>query len=168
MERRSPLRAMSEKRRQRLAEQGNRSPFSTLTNGTPARSTFPTRKTNTGPTPSVRTLVAARSGGWCEWPGCPHTATDLHHRLNRKTGGRHGAAAARINGAAWLLAACRPHHEQVTSPTGDVRVRVEAMGWLLREHQDAETTPVLTRHHPLPVLLTAAGSMTTTPNHIPA
>jgi len=174
MERRTRLQPMSTKRRQQLAEQGNTNPFSTLPVGAPlnraeggrfaALDRKPTK--NTGPTAAVRTLVDARSGGRCEWPGCPRPQQDRHHRLNRKSGGRHGAAAVRINGAAWLLAACRPHHERVTNPTGEVRVEAARMGWVLRENQDAESTPVLTRHHSTPVLLTAAGSYTThSPDH---
>lgn len=174
LERRTPLRAMSDRRRQQLTEQGNPSPFSTLTNRAPvgrgnvSRPAVPAPRgtRDTGPTPAVRALVAARSGGRCEWPGCTQPGTDVHHRLNRKAGGRHGAARERINGAAWLLAACRPHHDQVTSPTGGVRVLVERAGWLLREHQDAALTPVSTCHHPMPVLLTALGTWATcTTNH---
>lgn len=168
---RTPLKPMSERRRQQFAEQGNTNPFSTLTNGVVGRGSVPRpaapaprRTRDTGPTAAVRQLIAARSTGRCEWPGCPRPATDVHHRLNRKAGGRHGAASDRINGAGWLLAACRPHHDTVTSPTGEVRALVERMGWLLREHQDAETTPVVTRHHPLPLLLCADGTWTT---HIP-
>jgi hypothetical protein len=172
---------MSAKRRAALAEQGNSNPFSTLTNGAVGRGSAPRlaapaprRPRDTGPTPQVRALITARSGGRCEWPGCPRLATDIHHRLNRKAGGRHGEARERINSAAWLIAACRPHHDRVTSPVGAARVLAEHMGWLLREYQDAELTPVLTRHAPLPVLLTAAGTWTThspnqtTPTEVPA
>ncbi|MFF0821186.1 hypothetical protein ACFYUR_12445 [Micromonospora haikouensis] len=153
---RSPLNAMSGKRRAKLAAAGVANPFSTLVNGgAVGRGSAPRlaapapkqrRTRDTGPTADVRALIAARCGGWCEWPACPRPYTDVHHRLNRKSGGRHGAAAVRINGAGWLLAACRPHHERVTNPVGDVRVEAERMGWILREHQDAEVTPVFTRH----------------------
>lgn len=115
------------------------------------------RQRATGPTPAVRNAVAARSAGQCEWPGCVRAATDVHHRLNRKAGGRHGAMAALINGVAWLLHACRPHHEFVTSPHGEARVLALATGWLLLEGQDAELVPVRTRHAVGPVWLTAAG-----------
>lgn len=115
------------------------------------------RPAYTGPTPEVRALVAGRCGGRCEWPGCRRAAVDIHHRLNRKNGGRHGAARERINQAGWLLGACRHHHERVTNPVGEVRAEVEAMGWLLREHQDALATPVLTRHRPELVVLDNAG-----------
>jgi hypothetical protein len=101
---------------------------------------------NTGPSAKVRELVAVRSQGWCEWPGCWLVASDLHHRLNRKQGGRRGEAATRINQAAWLLHACRPHHDAVTSPVGEARALARESGWLLHEHEDALTVPVLSRH----------------------
>lgn len=100
----------------------------------------------TGPSPAVRRLVALRSDGWCEWPGCWLVAADVHHRLNRKSGGRHGEMRARINQAAWLLHTCRPHHSRVTSPVGADRVLIRLMGWLLHEGEDALTAPVESRH----------------------
>lgn len=159
---------MSGKRRAKLAAAGVANPFSTLTNnGAAGRDMTPRlaapapkqrRPRDTGPAAEVRALIAARSGGCCEWPVCPRLYTDVHHRLNRKSGGRRGAAAARINGAAWLLAACRPHHERVTNAVGEVRADAEHAGWVLREFQNAETTPVFTRHGW--VLLTPDGGFT--------
>jgi hypothetical protein len=108
----------------------------------------------------VIALVGQRSAGWCEWPGCRRPGTDRHHRLNRKAGGRHGTAAQRINGAAWLLVCCREHHQAVTSPTGAGRAAAIERGWLLLEHQHAEAVPVWTRHHLEPVLLAADGTWT--------
>lgn len=108
---------------------------------------------DTGPKRPTVALLAARSDGWCEWPTCNQLATDNHHRLNRKAGGRHGEAAERINGAAWLLAACRTHHRRVTSAYGAVLILVKRMGWVLTEDQDATVVPVLTRHDEHPVLL---------------
>ena len=131
----------------------------------PIRAGAPPTARDTGPTARVRRLVYLRCGadlgprgrilepGWCEWPGCWSPRTDLHHRLNRKTGGRHGDRADELNQAAWLLATCRDHHQQVTSPSAAQLVEARAMGWLLREHEDALLVPVLTRHHPVPVLL---------------
>lgn len=118
---------------------------------------------DTGPGVKTRRLVYARAGkngdwpGWCEWPGCTRPRQELHHRLNRKDGGRHGVMAARLNGAAWLLAVCRVHHRLVTSACGIALVRARSMGWVLMEHQDAAATPVLTRHHRRAVLLDDAG-----------
>jgi hypothetical protein len=119
-----------------------------------------------GPTRRTRLLVYARAGatdGWpggCEWPGCTRPRTDVHHRLNRKAGGRHGQMRARLNRAAWLLACCRHHHRQVTSAHGDELAAARAAGWLLVEGQDAAVVPVLTRHHQGPVLLDDAGGWT--------
>lgn len=178
MKRGSGLNPISAKRRAALDAAGMQatSTFaarSPLAAGTPLQRTAPIRRTGTralrasagagkrpeytGPTPEVRALVVARCTGRCEWPGCRRSAVDVHHRLNRKSGGRHGAARERINQAGWLLGACRPHHDRVTNPVGEVRAEVERMGWLLREHQDALTTPVLTRHRPGLVLLDNSG-----------
>lgn len=124
---------------------------------------------DTGPTARVRRLVYLRCGadlgprgrilepGWCEWPGCQAPRSDLHHRLNRKAGGRHGERADELNQPAWLLAVCRLHHGQVTSPSGAQLVEARALGWLLYEHEDARLVPVLTRHHSARVLLDNAG-----------
>lgn len=120
----------------------------------------PRGRRDTGPTAKVRKLAYDRSGGWCEWPGCTKPRAELHHRLNRKDGGRHGEMRHRINQAAWLLAACSDHHRLVTSPVGADRELAESSGWLLREgpDQDARLVPVLTRHAPGPVLLDNRGN----------
>ncbi|MEU0078627.1 hypothetical protein ABZY58_12075 [Micromonospora tulbaghiae] len=152
LQRRTGLNPMSPKRRAELAAAG-RSAFSTFTNtgaglsrAAADRDRKPKRKpAYTGPSDRVKALVDGRSGGRCEWPGCERAQQDRHHRLNRKAGGRHGEAAERINQASWLLGVCRRHHDRVTNPVGEVRVEAERMGWILREHQDAATTPVLTR-----------------------
>lgn len=121
---------------------------------------------DTGPCKSVRGIVYVRCGatdgldghpGICEWPGCHGRRVDLQHRLGRKSGGRHGEAHERINTAAWLIATCREHHRQVTSPYGAARKLAQDMGWLLEEHQDAHEVPVLTRHAPVLVLLDDEG-----------
>ena len=104
------------------------------------------RPKDTGPTARVRALVRLRSQGWCEWPVCGRTATDVHHRLNRKAGGRHGEMARRINQPAWLLHACRDHHRAVTSPAGAALDLAHDTGWLLREGSDALLIPVSSRH----------------------
>lgn len=104
------------------------------------------KRRDTGPSARVRALVHARSGGWCEWAGCWLIAVDIHHRLNRKSGGRHGEMRERINQGAWLLDACRMHHDLVTSPHGEARVLARESGWLLREGEDARSVPVLSRH----------------------
>lgn len=104
------------------------------------------RPKNTGPTAKVRALVRLRSRGICEWPVCGREATDIHHRLNRKQGGRQGEMAQRINQPAWLLHACRGHHRAVTSPVGAALDLAIDSGWLLREGSDALLIPVVSRH----------------------
>ncbi|WP_250029709.1 hypothetical protein [Paractinoplanes maris] len=110
------------------------------------RANQPKRARDTGPSKAVRALVAVRSEGWCEWHDCWLVAAEVHHRLNRKNGGRHGEAAVRINQPAWLLHACRRHHSLVTSPVGADRALARESGWLLHEHEDALSVPVLSRH----------------------
>jgi hypothetical protein len=113
--RRTELRAFSAKRMAELEAQGIR-PTSTFK--PTQRKATGKRPKDTGPKQSVTELVHKRSGGMCEWSGCTEPATDKHHRLNRKDGGRHGEMRDRLNGVAWLLHACRVHHAYVTSPFG--------------------------------------------------
>lgn len=96
----------------------------------------------TGPPARVRRLVRARADNTCEWPACGRVGTDYHHRLNRKSGGRHGERREQVNSASWVVLACRPHHEYVTSPHGAAREDVIARGWLLEEHQIAGEVPI--------------------------
>lgn len=143
----TPMRAMSEKRVAALAAEGVR-PSSTLAVKAPKLAAAPAkrkRQRDTGPTAATRRLIAERSDGMCEGTNCGQPATDHHHRLNRKAGGRHGEAAIRINGAAWLIHTCRRHHAEVTSPFGPMREKALRSGWLLLEHQDGTTVPVLYR-----------------------
>lgn len=164
-----PLAQMSAKRRAKLAGAGVTNPRSTLATTTPparkpmlrtAAAVKPKRVKDTGPKRSVVDLLKVRSGGVCEWMGCDKSAADKHHRLNRKTGGRHGEMAVRVNGVAWLLHVCRMHHAYVTSAFGVALERARRYGWLLREGQDAARVPVRTRHHPAAVLLNEAGKWT--------
>lgn len=134
---------MSKRRRTELADAGVVAPFTTLRRAV-AAGMATLRRAYTGPSDAVCPMVDRRSGGVCEWPGCHRPQQDRHHRLNRKQGGRHGEMRDRLNGAAWLLGCCRPHHNMVTSPFGGILVKARAMGWLLREGQDAPLVPVLT------------------------
>lgn len=152
---RTPLAPMSEKRRAQLAATGNTFPTSTFTRS--PKLSQPKRPNDTGPTRSVVQLLHARSEGLCEWPRCFDQATEKHHRLNRKAGGRHGVAAVRVNGIEWLIHTCRVHHEFVTSPVGERRCVAIRMGWLLTERQDAARAPVWTRHDEEPVWLLPGG-----------
>jgi hypothetical protein len=162
LKRTSPLRAktpMPQFSEKRLAE--------FRANGWPANSTFTPRqreprdkqprRRDTGPPRATVELLFVRSGRICEWPDCGQSATEKHHRLNRKHGGRHGEAHKRVNGVAWLLHACHLHHAYVTSPSGERRETAIAMGWLLLENQDATQVPVLTCHDDEPVWLDADG-----------
>lgn len=117
------------------------------------------RASRTGPDRATCLLVDRRSGRVCEWPGCGQPQTDRHHRLNRKQGGRHGEAVVRVNGAAWLLGACRTHHAYVTSPHTERLIVARANGWVLREHEDATQVPVLTCHDPYRVWLSNDGQV---------
>lgn len=152
--RRTQIRQMSPKREEKLKAERRFNPGSSFALSPQAK---PKRQADTGPKRSTRDLVRARSGGMCEWPGCPELQTDIQHRLGRKAGGRHGATKERINGPAWLIATCRLHHIYVTSPHGERREVAMRMGWLLLENQDAIAEPVMTRHDPEPVYLTPAG-----------
>lgn len=104
------------------------------------------KRVYTGPPPKVRALVRARAGHCCEWPDCGRVGTDYHHRLGRKMGGRRGERREQLNQPAWLLYACRAHHEHVTSASGLRLVDVRAMGWVLTEQQDAAEVAVHTSH----------------------
>jgi len=63
----------------------------------------------------------------------------------------------RLNGAAWLLAVCFFHHEIVTNPVGEVLEKVQRMGWVLLNGQDARHEHVFTRHSRYFVLLDDKG-----------
>lgn len=154
LQRHTRMRPVSDKRRARLAAHGIKHIASTLV--TLGRS-------DTGPSRRVRRAVARRSGGICEWPRCWGAATDMHHRLNRKNGGRHGDMAELINQPEWLIHCCRMHHMVATSPVGQTRQVVIAMGWLLLEGQDAAVELVLTRHDPFPVRLLRSGQLEVPP-----
>lgn len=170
MLRRSRLQQISPKQRaKRAAEDGDPYPTSTFRRKPPAtpkqgcrtkltRKQAPKKRGRyTGPKQSTTKLLRKRSGKQCEWPGCGRPATEKHHRLNRKQGGRHGEGHVRVNGVAWLLDSCGIHHAYVTSPEGERRKVAERMGWLLREYQDATQVPVQTRHDPEPAWLSDDG-----------
>jgi hypothetical protein len=109
------------------------------------------------PSPAHRALVVWRANGYCEWPGCRSPGSDVHHRLNRKAGGRAGASADRVNAPSALVVACRRHHHTVTSAHGGGYTDARRRGWVLHEHEDPAATPILTRHRLEPVYLTDDG-----------
>jgi len=93
----------------------------------------------------VTKVVFDRSGGWCEigLPGCGVHAVQSHHRITQKSGGRHGAAAARSDRCSNLLHSCVSCHETVTrSPAYSRRFE---HGWSLLEHEEPSQIPVLYR-----------------------
>lgn len=104
------------------------------------------KRRDTGPSAKVRRLVRERSGGWCEFPDCFAQATEPHHRLNRKSGGRHGEMAVRINQAAWLLDSCRRHNAQAANAVNPDLQLLRDRGLLLMEGEDARLKPVVSRH----------------------
>lgn len=114
-----PLRPVSEKR---LAAAGGW-----------LASTFLPKRSKPAVPPARRKSLAERSGGQCEaqLPGCSGPATDPHHRITRKDGGRHGEAKERSDRMSALLHLCRPCHRWVH------RFPAKAcdLGLLLKEHQ---------------------------------
>jgi len=92
----------------------------------------------------VVAVVRARSRGRCEIAilgACLGEGTQRHHRVTRKMGGRHGAAASRSDRAANLLDACAGCHGLVTERPG----LGYSFGWSLHEYEDPALTPVLYR-----------------------
>jgi hypothetical protein len=77
----------------------------------------------------VRRALAARSGAVCEIgrDGCLGAARDVHHRVLRGNGGRHGSARETSDRLSNLLHLCRVCHEWVHAHVAAAR---EA-GWLL-------------------------------------
>lgn len=91
----------------------------------------------------ARGLVAARSGGRCEAGlfGCAGQATDVHHRITKKAGGRKGAAAIHHDRASNALLLCRPCHTWVT----DNPLPAYELGLSLKEHHVTQLEPVVYR-----------------------
>lgn len=112
------------------------------------------RSRYTGPGQSVRAVVWLRSGGWCEigMPGCTRVATDIHHRLGRKVGGRKGEAAEQINLPSNLVHTCRACHESVTSPVGERREEALDRGLIVLETETPAEVPCGLRTGPVYLL----------------
>lgn len=113
---------------------------------------------STGPTLSARKLLAERSGGRCEvgLPGCWGTATDVHHRVNRQAGGRHGASRVRLNQLSALIHCCRLCHQWITTRPA----WAADLGLSLRDWQEPHHEPVLLfAHAQIPVYLDDAGGV---------
>jgi hypothetical protein len=129
-----PLRPVSEKRMARLRAAGV---FLT--------STFAPKRLKPAVPPARRLTLADRSGGVCEaqLKDCWGRATDPHHRVTRKDGGRRGAAKERSDRLPNLLHLCRCCHAQVHAyPKRSYGLY---RGWLVTEKQNPALRPVLYR-----------------------
>lgn len=91
----------------------------------------------------VRTRIDERSGGWCEMMlrFCIGRASQVHHRITVKAGGRRGEAKTRHDRLSNCVHACSMCHLDVT---GDPKLAYES-GLSLREYQDPALNPVLIR-----------------------
>lgn len=143
LERRTPLTAKTELRRKSAL---GHSPLarSALHADSAARKAAPKRASTTSIPAKVRAALKVRSGGLCEIaaPGCAEIATDDSHRIKSGMGGRKGAAAVRHHVLSNLMHACRHCHSKWlhASPAA-----AYAAGWMLREHQNPLTEPVVYR-----------------------
>ena len=108
----------------------------------------------TGPSPETVALIAERSHGYCEFPGCGALAQDPHHRYERGQGGRGPKGPDWINAASNILASCRHHNDWASNvaPT-----EAKQMGWRLSNLELPWVVPVQTCHDSLPVYLDNAG-----------
>lgn len=174
LDRRTGLRAMSDKRRQELADAGNTNPYSTILNtGVGLSSTaaaidvkpVPKQRRPKPAVPAeVRDALIARAGGLCEIrrAGCRIQGTDPSHRITQKSGGRHGEAKVRHDRLSNVMWACRPCHDWVGN--NPAAAKAEYVGWALEEWQAPAACPALYRGRL--VLLSDDGLTTTyTPNH---
>lgn len=103
----------------------------------------------------VRATLAGRSGGWCEarLSGCWGQATDVHHRISQKAGGRRGAARERHDRLANCVHVCRGCHAWITARPAEAR----DLGLALAEWQTPTSEPVRLHYDDLPVFLDDAG-----------
>lgn len=99
------------------------------------------------PTPAVpvniRTALRTRSGGVCEirLHLCAGQATDPHHRITQKAGGRKGAAKTTHDRLSNLLDACRACHQYVSVNPFEAYEN----GWSCKEGSATAAEPVLYR-----------------------
>ena len=84
----------------------------------------------------LREFVIERSGGRCEWVGCPHRGEEMAHLEGIKAGGR--KSADEKENVAWL---CRPHHDVLDGRT--VAGRKYAVRSLLRKTIEDRYSPKL-------------------------
>lgn len=127
-----PLRPMSDKRLAKL--------------GGWALSTFAPKRPQPAVPPQRRKTLSDRSGKVCEarLPGCWGRATDPHHRVTRKDGGRHGQAKQQSDQLSNLLHLCRSCHDYAHGPMSVTN----PLGLRLYENQIPAQEPVLYRGEP--------------------
>lgn len=89
----------------------------------------------------VRAALRARSGGVCELrlPYCLGAASEAHHRITRKMGGRSAAGKRGADRLSNLIHCCPYCHGWVTARPKE---SYDA-GWSLREGQDPALVPVV-------------------------
>lgn len=92
---------------------------------------------DTGFPPEVHAAIDERSGGWCEVCGA-NRVEEHHHRRPRAAG---GTRRADTNTAANGLGLCRSCHRLIESH----RTIAVMLGWLVPQHADPESMPVLYR-----------------------
>jgi hypothetical protein len=90
----------------------------------------------------VSAVVAERSGGRCEvrWAGCSTYATQKHHRITQKAGGRHGAAQRRSDRPSNLLHVCGWCHHVITYEPA--WAKAFERGFALNERDEPTQLPV--------------------------
>ncbi|WP_067428492.1 HNH endonuclease [Nocardioides jensenii] len=129
-----------------------------------AQKTVAGRRKNTGPSNTVRGLVYARAGWCCEVCGRQlhdgngwTQAHAVHHRRPRGAGGSSDPAT---NSPCNLLLVCGTGNEDPSTCHGLIesqRTLALANGWLVPQHGDPASTPVLVAGGAT-VLLTATGT----------
>ncbi|MFG2046184.1 HNH endonuclease [Micromonospora sp. NPDC048935] len=172
MERRTRLSRMSARRRQELAEQGNRNPFSTITNAAltpsqPAAGKVKPRSTDTGPNRGTVATVVARDFGRCARCGDPVSGErgrdwSVQHRRARAMG---GTSRSDANEPQNLILLCGSATTSCHLHVESHREEARANGWAIRLSDDPAEVPVNHAVHGW-VLLNDVGTFTTySPNH---
>lgn len=94
----------------------------------------------------VREAVLIRDEGKCQRCGMwlANVPSSVHHRKNRKMGGRSGAAESAIHDMAALVLLCGTGTTGCHGEIGREVAQAYDDGWLVRENEDPATVPVLT------------------------
>lgn len=150
----NPLEVPVQRRRpldRRTALTSSGAPLKRTTLKPTAQPRRPAARRDTGLTPEQDAAVLDRDGNVCAVCGGPPGS--IHHRANRQMGGRHGAAAARINNPGNALTLCGSGttgcHGWITDLTGGVtREHLERLGWVVSAHHpNPADVPVWTRQY---------------------